>query len=89
MHGLISDSTSVVFMWDPSHDGLADNSAADSAAKAAILLPVFSVTVLHSDNKSLIRIQALGQWQLHWNSSENKLFRLRMNVINICCVYFA
>jgi len=35
VHGQISDCTSVVFMCLPSHVGLAGNSAADSAAKAA------------------------------------------------------
>jgi len=37
VHGLISDGSSVVFMWVRSHFGLAGNSAADSAAKAALL----------------------------------------------------
>jgi len=73
-HGLISHGSSVVFMWVPGHIGLAGNSAVDSAAKAALLLPVSSLTAPHSDYKSLKRIQALRQWQLRWNSeSENKL----------------
>jgi len=37
---LISGGFSVVFLWVPSHVGLAGNSAADSAAKDALLLPV-------------------------------------------------
>jgi len=44
-HGLISDGSSVVFMWVLGHVGL----AADSAAKAALLLPVSSLTVPRSD----------------------------------------
>jgi len=40
---LISDGTSVVFMWVPSQVELAGNSVADSAAKAALLLPVSSL----------------------------------------------
>jgi len=72
VHGLISDGSSVVFMWVPGHAGLAGNSAADSAAKAVLLLPVSSLTVPHSDYKSLIRIQALMQWQLPWNSETKK-----------------
>jgi len=78
--------SSVVFMWVPGHVGLAGNSAADSAAKDAVLLPVSSMTVPHSDYKSLIRLQALRQWQLHWNcETENKLHLIepRVNVINI------
>jgi len=56
VHGLISDGSSVDFMWVPDHVGLAGNSAADSAAKDALLLPVSSLTVSHSDYKSLIRL---------------------------------
>jgi len=73
-HGLLSGGTSVVFMCVPSHVGRASNSAADNAAKSALLLSVSSnLTVPHSDYKSFIRIQALKQWQLRGNSeTENK-----------------
>jgi len=40
VHGLISDDSSVVYMWIPGHVGLAGNSAADTAVKAALLLQV-------------------------------------------------
>jgi len=86
VYGLILDGSSVVFMWVPGHVGLADNSAADSSAKAALLLPVSSLAVPHSDYKSLIRIQSLRQWQLRWNSeTEKKLHSIepRVNVINM------
>ena len=39
VHILLSRGTQVAFMWVPSHAGLAGNSAADIAAKAALLLP--------------------------------------------------
>jgi len=35
VHGLLSDGTSVVFMWVPGHVGLAGNLLSDNAAKAA------------------------------------------------------
>jgi len=74
VHGLISDGTSVLFMWVPSHFELAGKTAADSAVKAALLLSLYNLTVAHSDYKSFMRIQALRQWQLRWNSeTENKL----------------
>jgi len=50
------------FMWVSSHVGLAGNSATDSAAKARLLLPVSNFTVPHSNYNSLIRTQALQQW---------------------------
>jgi len=86
MHGLISNGCSVVFMWVPSHVGLARNSVADSAAKDALLLPLSNLTIPHSDYKSLIRLQAIRQWQLRWTcETENKLHSIepRVNVINI------
>jgi len=43
LHGLLSGGISVVFL---SHVGLASNSAADIAAKAALLLPVSNFTYL-------------------------------------------
>jgi len=51
-----------------------------------LLLSVSSLTVPHSDYQSLIRLQALRQWQLPWNcETENKLHSIqpRVNVINI------
>jgi len=86
VHGLISDGSSDVFIWVPGHVGLTGNSAADGAAKAALIRPVSGLTVPHSDFKSLIRIQALRQWQPRRNSeTENKLYSIetRMNVINM------
>jgi len=86
VHGLIPYGSSVVFMWVPSHVGLAVDSAADSAAKDALLLPVSNLTVPHSDYKSLIRLHALRQWQLRWNcETENKLHSIepRVNVMNM------
>ena len=56
VHRLLSCGTEVVFMWVPSHVGLAGNSEADTAAKAALMLPMSHLTVPHSDYSSLIRI---------------------------------
>jgi len=68
-------------MWVPSHFELAGNTAADSAAKDALVLPVSSLTVALSDHKSLILLQALRQWQLRWNGeAENKLHSIEPRV---------
>jgi len=82
VHGLISDGSSAGFMWVSGHVGLAGNSAWIALQK----LPYSCMIVPHSDKKSLIRIQALRQWQLRWNSeTENKLHSIepRVNVINM------
>jgi len=51
VHVLLSGGTSVVFMWVSSHVGLAGNSAAINAAKAALQLPVSDLTIPHLDYK--------------------------------------
>jgi len=74
----------VVPVWVPSHVGLAGNSNVDIAAKAALLLPLSTLTDPHSDYNSLIRTQSLKQWQLLWNSeTENKMHAIeaKVNVI--------
>jgi len=89
VHGILSGGISVVFMWVPSNVGLAGNLAADSAAKAALILPVSNLTVPDSDYNSLLRTQALKQWQLRWNfETQNKLHAIepRVNVINLFCL---
>jgi len=82
----VSHAWSNIRWFQCGHVGLAGNSAVDSAAKDALLLPVSSLTVPHSDYKSLIRLQAIRQWQLRWNcETENKLHSTepRVNVINM------
>ena len=61
-------------MGVPSHVGLASNSAADIAAKAAVLVPVSNLTLPYSDYFPLIRTHVLKQWQSSWSlETENKL----------------
>jgi hypothetical protein len=73
-------------MWVPTHVGLAGNSAADIAAKAALLLPISNLSVPHSDFCSLIGSHSVKQWQESWNSETlNKLHAIdpKVNVFNL------
>ena len=68
-------------MWVPSHVGLAGNSAADTAAKAAVLLPISNLTLPYSDYLPLIRTHVLNQWQSSWSlETENKLHAIKPTV---------
>ena len=86
VHVLLSRGAQVAFMWVPiSHVGLVSNSAADIAAKAALLLPISNLPVPPSDFCSLTRSHSLKQWQESWNSETlNKLHAIepKVNVFN-------
>ena len=78
---MILTGTRQVFMWVPSHVGLAGNSAVDTAAKAAVLMPISSLTLLYSDYLSLIRTHVLNEWQSSWSlETENKLHAIEPTV---------
>ena len=86
VHVLLSRGAKVAFMWVPSHVGLAGNSAAGIAGKAALLLPISNLPVPPSDFSPLIRYHWLKQWQESWNSeSPNKLHSIepKVNVFNL------
>ena len=71
IHEMLLSGARLVFMWVPSHVG---NSAADTAAKAALLMPVINLTLPYSDYFPLIRTHALNQWQSSWSlETQNKL----------------
>jgi ribonuclease HI len=88
VHGLLSRSTAdVVFMWVPSHVGLAGNTAADTAAKASLTLPVSNLTVPHSDYNSLIRVHMVKKWQQSWNSECTNKLHVIQPVVNVTQSY--
>ena len=63
LHKLIITGTFVVFVWLPSHLGIHGNADANTAAKAALSLPVSEYKVPYTDFKSLIQAYAVNKWQ--------------------------
>ena len=74
LHDLLTSGFNIAFMWVPSHIGLAGNTAADAAAKAALNLVKSDIPIPHSDLSPLIDSHLLTCWQNSWISqSQNKL----------------
>ena len=74
LHHLITAGTDIIFIWLSSHVGIPVNAKADSAAKAALSLPVSNHKVPYTDFKPLISSYLLSKWQQMWNlESNNKL----------------
>jgi len=81
IHQLIVDGKQLVFMWLPSHTGLAGNVSADAAAKAALNLPESQIPVPYSDFYPLINNHICSSWQQQWNAeTNNKLHSIEQDV---------
>jgi ribonuclease HI len=81
VHELIVSGKQLVFMWLPSHAGLAGNVSADAAAKAALNLPESQTPVPYSDFYPLIHKYISSSWQQLWNAeTSNKLHNVEPTV---------
>ena len=79
IHKMLLAGATHVFIC--SHVGMAGNSAADTAAKAAALMPISNLTLPYSDYFPLIRTHVLKQWQSSWSlETENKLHAIEPTV---------
>ena len=78
VHYLLSAGRNIVFMWLPSHVGLAGNVAVDAAAKAALALAPTPSVIPYSDLKPVIDSYARDIWQQSWDAAvNNKLHKIQ------------
>ena len=57
----------ISFCWVPSHVGIKGNEKADTAARAALSLPVVNFKIPYTDIKTQIKAHFVKLWQEHWN----------------------
>jgi ribonuclease HI len=74
IHHLISAGKRIIFLWIPSHVGIAGNTAADAAAKAALTLPECDSPIPYSDLYPGVNTYINRCWQQSWDTEVyNKL----------------
>jgi ribonuclease HI len=86
-HKILLTGARLVFMWIQSHVGLAGNSAADTAAKAALLMPSTNLTLPYSDYSPLIRSHVLNNRQASWSLETQHKLHATEPMINITKSY--
>ena len=77
---LIKDGKEIVFVWVPGHVGIRGNSAADAAAKDALVGDTLVELIPFSDLKSRANKYMLELWQCEWDelpgNKLHEIFRL-------------
>jgi ribonuclease HI len=71
IHRLISAGKRIIFLWIPSHVGIAGNTAADAAAKAALTLPESDLPIPYSDLYPGVNTYINQCWQQSWDTEVN------------------
>jgi ribonuclease HI len=88
LHQKLNSKNSIIFIWVPSHIGIAGNTAADATAKAALNLSISNTLVPHSDFKPLISSHIKKCWQNSWDSEPNNKLQKIQPKIQPCIVKF-
>ena len=71
----------IVFMWCPSHIGIAGNEKADALAKQSVASAVCSIRIPFSDFRPGVGAHCRSLWQAQWDEEEaNKLRALQPTV---------
>jgi len=87
LHQLIASGKRVIFIWLPSHTGLAGNVSVDAAAKAALNLAESQTPVPFSDFYPLINTHITSHWQRLWNANTNNKLHSIEPKVNISKPY--
>lgn len=83
-HNIIEENNvTITIMWIPSHVGIAGNEQADAIANSARTAdsPMTDIQ-LHSDLKNSIKIKAIHDWQIQWDTTNQKLHAIQTMVDN-------
>ena len=83
---LTRDGKKIVFIWVPGHVGIRGNSAADSAAKDALIGDISVELIPFLDSKERTNKYILELWQSEWDELlENKLQKIFL-ILKECIV---
>ena len=83
---LIKDGKEIVFAGVPGHVGIRGNSAADTAAKDALVGDTSVELIPFSDLTSYANKYILELWQSEWNEFPGNILHEILPVLKQCCL---